>query len=265
MFWLSSLKEKTSGLRKDCSDRSKGSKTHQDDVLGTQVCACTGCDPPQTETDPSSGQRDQKSSLTSAGELLYFHPHFFNTSNKLIERDRRGLDAAAKPRSVRQYSWTNVLQINADNKQKLKTNSIMASILSEKVTDFLLSNVWIGEIYKLNIRAVGLSWGDILAREMNVCLYVSLTVTYAAVQQGLESSISSPSRAVLPSAKRRKIMREEGRKEDDYGATADEGGEEEEEEEKHKLKLSSGERSAENFEKEENREQGDVGLSLIHI
>ena len=190
-------------------------------------CASTGCNLSPVISGPCSGLRGFSSSEPSANVSDNFYSHSFTLSNNLIERDRRGLPAAAKPRSDHKFSWTNFLQINALNNQKQHRDDQLAAILSEKVTQFLLSSVREGEMYKVSISSIALSWGD-LASGVSACLYVSLTVTSAVGKgkaKGLEKRVSSPQCASESSSGRRKkdrtgyVLEEE--EEDDYGTSKD--------------------------------------------
>ena len=104
------------------------------------------------------------------------HSHFFSFSQGLIGKDRRGQMAAAKPRSVHTYKWTDIHTLDPKNIQKEEKSAEIAAILSKNVTQFLLFNVLDGVIYGLSINAVAMSWGN-LASGVTAWLRVSLTVT----------------------------------------------------------------------------------------
>ena len=131
----------TFGLRKSRSDRVGGSKPSPIGDPVVRECALTGCNRPLAKSGPCSGFEGFASLGPSANGSGDFHSHFFTLTNNLIEQDRRGLCAAAKPRSEFKFSWTSFLQISASSDQKHYREDKLAAILSEKVTEFLLSNV----------------------------------------------------------------------------------------------------------------------------
>ena len=106
--------------------------------------------------------------------------------------------------------------------------------MGEISTDFLLSNVWKGEIDKLSLEAVAVSWRGNLARKAEARLYVRLIVStrqtgrhglFCKVVRGkrLENSFSSRAKRTATAEEReeatdssttRKRKREENNKPD---------------------------------------------------